>query len=144
MSWSLMFFLAVLEKEQQGGVEMDWSQHGYKKKWYEYEDEGEDEGGGEDWHELDDIYETKYRIKRLVTLTGAILRFDYGLDDDELENNVIPACDDDPFEDVEGEEEYEGYMGNSVCVTALAKPPELASSDTCGRARPPPISIAKV
>ncbi|KAK3303296.1 uncharacterized protein B0T15DRAFT_513491 [Chaetomium strumarium] len=47
-------FLAVLEKTQEGGVEMDWSRHGYKRKWYEDVDE-DDGGGGKNWHELDQI-----------------------------------------------------------------------------------------
>ncbi|KAK4242781.1 hypothetical protein C8A03DRAFT_29011 [Achaetomium macrosporum] len=105
--------LAVLEKRQDGGVEMDWSRHGRRKKWYEDEDDYDYVVGNRGWHELDDVYETEFSIKKLVDLDGSYLRSGIKLDDAEVANNVIPACDD-PFEDVKDRnEEYEGYMGNS-------------------------------
>ncbi|KAK3299688.1 uncharacterized protein B0H64DRAFT_355933 [Chaetomium fimeti] len=102
-------FLAVLEKSEQGGVEHAWKT---KKKKYWGEDSDESDDDGLSWHELDDVYETSLCIKKLVDLDGALLRSEMKIDEDDLEENLIPAGD--PFEGVNSRnEEYEGFTGNS-------------------------------
>jgi hypothetical protein len=94
------FFLAVLEKEEQGAPEsVDY-----------YSDEDDE---NESWHELDSVFQTSISIKKLVDLDGKQLRSEMKIDEKDIEHSMIQECD--PFEDVEDRnEEYEGYMGNSV------------------------------
>jgi hypothetical protein len=96
----LIFFLAVLEKEEQGAPEsVDY-----------YSDEDDE---NESWHELDSVFQTSISIKKLVDLDGKQLRSEMKIDEKDIEHSMIQECD--PFEDVEDRnEEYEGYMGNSV------------------------------
>lgn len=99
-------FLAVLEKMESGGVEWEGDRYdGYRYRAYD------DDSKPEDWHGLDDIYNSKTHIKKLVDLEGRLLRSEIPCDD--LSENLIPKCD--PFEAAsDRNEEYEGYMGNSV------------------------------
>lgn len=100
-------FLAVLEKRQEGAVKHVWHP---RRGYY-----GDDAGDDLDWHELHDIYETSITIKKLVDLDGGLLRSKMKIHEKDLEKNLISAGD--PFEGVDNrKEEYEGFMGNSVCL----------------------------
>ena len=87
-------FLALLEMEELGCCED------------EEDDEDDDEPS---YHHIDEVFETKYRVKTLVDLEGCEVARGLGLDEDCV---LQDGC----FEDIEAEEEYEGYMGNSVSL----------------------------
>jgi hypothetical protein len=98
-----------------GEVENDYDDYRGFGKWYndeDEEDEGEDE---ENFHYIDCPTEQEECIKKLVSLDGRKLRSNIKLQDGDLYDclHVIPECTD-PFECIDGEEEYEGYMGNWV------------------------------
>lgn len=69
----------------------------------------EDDCYDEDWHSLDEIYDTHFAISTLVDVDGVHLADDIELD----EKSILQR---DCFEDVDGEEiNYEeGYAGNEV------------------------------
>ncbi|KAM6514007.1 hypothetical protein FALCPG4_015191 [Fusarium falciforme] len=96
-------FLALLEKQEMGSVEFDYYDRGYRRRgyWDDYDDE--DESG---FHALEEVFELSYKVKTLVDLEGRIVTKDLHLDEDDI-------LEEDCFEDLEAEEEYEGYMGNS-------------------------------
>lgn len=112
-------FLAVLEKEELGSCEHVYDDYYDRKKHYRgYEDDeddedDEDEGDGEDWHELEDVHQVSYKIKQLVDLKGRVVLSDISTSED-FEENLLQEFD--LWEGLEGEEEYEGFMGNSVGV----------------------------
>jgi hypothetical protein len=104
-------FLAVLEKSEDGGVDMDWGWRRSKKSYFDDYDDYDDRPRRSTWHELNEVYETTISIKKLVDMDGNLLRS--GMKIDDLEENLIPECD--PFEGVKDRnEDYEGYTGNSV------------------------------
>ncbi|POR35594.1 Uncharacterized protein TPAR_04224 [Tolypocladium paradoxum] len=94
-------FLALLEKEEMGSCEHDHWGSRYSRRGA-YDDE-EDESG---FHALEDVLESSYKVKTLVDLEGRLVTQDLRLDEDDI-------LQEDCFEDLEAEEEYEGYMGNS-------------------------------
>lgn len=103
-------FLAVLEKRQEGGVEHVWTKRKKRSYWDDYE-----YTPPVTWHELSDIYNTYISIKKLVDLDGHLLRAEMEITKDDLERNLVQGGD--PFYGVtDRNEEYEGYMGNSVCI----------------------------
>lgn len=55
-------------------------------------------------------------MKTLVDLQGRVVATRLRLDEQDI-------LQEDCFEDLEAEEEYEGYMGNSVCLYWLFNPP---------------------
>jgi hypothetical protein len=78
-----------------------------------YDDDDDDDDNGLDWHELDTIYDTSVSINKLADLDGGLLHSDMKIDEKDLEKNLIPGGD--PFEGVnDRNEDYEGFMGNSV------------------------------
>ncbi|UKZ88872.1 uncharacterized protein TrAFT101_004602 [Trichoderma asperellum] len=94
-------FLALLEKEEMGSCESNtWDRRYSKFSYYGYDD---DESN---YHSLDEVFETKYAVKTLVDLEGHVVTQGLHLNgDDILQENC--------FENLEAEEEYEGFMGNS-------------------------------
>lgn len=97
-------FLAVLEKEERGDVEVYHDPYGYD------DEESEDE---ELTHTLADVIESSLKIKQLVDLDGNVLLSEVEADED-FEGNLIQEDMWDLFEGVTPEEEYEGFMGNWV------------------------------
>ncbi|KAK7409253.1 hypothetical protein QQX98_008563 [Neonectria punicea] len=98
-------FLALLEKEEMGGVAYD--PYESRRRGYGYCDyEDEDADSEPDYHHIDDVLETKYTVKTLHDLEGHIVTQGLELDEDDI-------LDENCFEDLEAEEEYEGFMGNS-------------------------------
>lgn len=108
-------FLGLLEKSESGTCEhdyRDWSSYrgrsrygGYRGYggYYEEDEDDEDEGG---FHPLEEVSESTYTVKTVVDLEGRLVIENLALDEDDiLEENC--------FEDIEAEEEYEGFMGNS-------------------------------
>ncbi|GFP51853.1 hypothetical protein TASIC1_0001000500 [Trichoderma asperellum] len=67
---------------------------------YDYDD---DESN---YHNLDEVFETKYAVKTLVDLEGNVVTQGLHLNEDDI---LQENC----FENLEAEEEYEGFMGNS-------------------------------
>lgn len=102
----ISIFLALLEKEEIG--DCVWEPNGYGRYgYYDEEDEVQDRSG---LHHLEEVYERTYRVKTLVDLRGRMVSSnELPLDKDGI---LVRNC----FDDVEAEEEYEGYMGNSVCI----------------------------
>lgn len=97
-------FLALLEKSEMGSCENAYSGGWRRSRWDESEEE-EDEPG---FHGLEDVFETSYKVKTLVDLEGRVVTQDLSLDEDDI-------LQEDCFEGLDAEEEYEGFMGNSVC-----------------------------
>lgn len=98
-------FLALLEKKEFGSVYMDPWLKGKKRKWYEDEiDYGEDPGA---YHELEDVFEVSYTPKIIRDMAGLSVT-------NTLELRGEDLLDEECFEDIEAEEDYEGFMGNSV------------------------------
>ncbi|EXL79795.1 hypothetical protein FOPG_06532 [Fusarium oxysporum f. sp. conglutinans race 2 54008] len=96
-------FLALLEKEDRGNVEFDPSdlQYNYRGATGEYDDEDDGE-----FHYLDEVLETDYRLKTVRDLQGKVVAGQMAIDD----KNITDPC---AFEDMSPrEEDYEGYMGN--------------------------------
>jgi hypothetical protein len=115
-------FLAVLEKKEDGGVEMDHQWGSRDRRDYYKSDDGEEEEDDEAWHSFDEVYDTEIYIKKLVDLDGRLLRSGMPIATEDLESNLISECD--PFQDVDDRnEDYEGYMGNSVRLYTLLKYP---------------------
>jgi hypothetical protein len=103
-------FLALLEKEERGGVEYNCSySRGYARRYYGgYDDDDEfeeDEDGG--YHEITDLFDQSYTIKTLVDFEGRVITENVSFETGDL-------LQEDCFDDIEGEEEYQGFMGNSV------------------------------
>jgi len=103
-------FLAVLEKSQLGSCE-DEEDYYHTNQYYRYDDEDDEDDVQEDmgFHELDEVFDTEYHIKKLVDLTGRQLGTQASFDLD----NVLQE-DKDLFPAEPDSEDYEGYMGNSV------------------------------
>lgn len=104
-------YLALLEKVESGSVE---GYHGgYRKKSYygrnRYYDDGyyddEDEGG---YHEISEVLQSNHKVLTLVDLDGHTAAKDLQLEEEDI-------LQEDAFEDIQGREHYEGYMGNWVC-----------------------------
>ena len=115
-------FLALLEKEEQGDctVEYDHYDHWgggrrYTEKYNKYDSEDGSEDGSEDvseaesdnFHPLDEVFDMQHRIKKLIDLDGREVMSGLPLDEDHILQN-------DCFDGADAEEEFEGYMGNSV------------------------------
>jgi hypothetical protein len=101
-------FLAVLEKTEAGGCMQGWDprdQYG----WGHQDSDEEEEDDDESFHSLDEIYDTNFSILKLVDLTGRSLGagHSFGLEDVVQDEDAI-------LPDEADEEDYEGYMGNSV------------------------------
>lgn len=110
-------YLALLEKMETGSVEYcpdpydrrSFYSGGYYSGYGGYieDDEEEDEDG---FHALDEVIESSHKVLTLVDLDGHTVTKGLELDEDDI-------LQEDAFEDVDGREEYEGYMGNSVCLS---------------------------
>ncbi|KAM0343299.1 hypothetical protein ACHAPU_008749 [Fusarium lateritium] len=96
-------FLALLEKEEMGEVEFDGSdlQYNYRGAMGEYDDESD-----ESYHHIAEVLETTYRLKTVRDFQGNVVAGTMGIKEEDM-------LDSDLFDDMVGEEEYEGYMGNS-------------------------------
>lgn len=101
-------FLALIEKEEMGAVEYTpGSRRGYYYNPYDDEDD-DDEDDEESYHHIDDIMEENYKIKSLFDLQGRLVAESLSFDTEQM-------LDPEAFEDLDcDEEDYEGYMGNSV------------------------------
>lgn len=101
-------FLVALEKGVNGSCEYERDYR--RSKWNRYDDDyDDDEEDHEGFHDLEEVFDTSYNIKKLVDLDGQELGRDTGFDLD----NVIQAGED-LFPEDPDDEDYEGYMGNSV------------------------------
>ncbi|KAM0324713.1 hypothetical protein ACHAPQ_008270 [Fusarium lateritium] len=100
-------FLALIEKEEMGDVEFDPCdlQYDYRGAMGEY-DEDEDDEDDASYHHIGDVFETHHRLKTVRDLEGMVVASQMAIEEDDM-------LDPDAFEDMVGEEEYEGYMGNS-------------------------------
>lgn len=116
-------FLALLEKEESGTCQEDYEDRHYDR--YDHyggrrghnwrhpdsdvdsdEEDGDEDEDDEETHDLDEVTETNYRVKRLVDLQGNTVAEELRFDTDDC------TCED-PFENVDiDHEDYEGYMGN--------------------------------
>lgn len=116
----LEIVLAALEKEESGSCEHDHDRGNYNRGYYnkhrrgwDDESEEEEEEDEADWHAMDEVFSTKYKFKRIVDLNGRQLLSDVETDEG-FEERVLQQCG--PFDDTDDkEEDYEGFMGNSVC-----------------------------
>ncbi|KAF4965850.1 hypothetical protein FSARC_6370 [Fusarium sarcochroum] len=97
-------FIALLEKKEMGGVEMDPWLKGRRRHWYDDDDDYDEDNEG--YHELTDIFERSFSIKIVRDFLGRAFTNTLKLVEDDF-------LDGDVFEDIQAEEEYEGYMGNS-------------------------------
>ncbi|UPK94589.1 hypothetical protein LCI18_005524 [Fusarium solani-melongenae] len=105
-------YLALLEKMEMGSVEYfpdpydrrSFYRGGYYGGYGGYDDDDDDDEDG--FHALDEVIESSHKVLTLVDLDGHTVTKGLELDDDDI-------LQEDAFEDVDGQEEYEGYMGNS-------------------------------
>ncbi|KAL2676739.1 hypothetical protein Neosp_010504 [[Neocosmospora] mangrovei] len=106
-------YLALLEKMEMGSVEYcpdpydrrSFYRGGYYSGYGGYiEDDDDDDEEG--FHALEDVIESSHKVLTLVDLDGHTVTKGLDLDEDD----ILQV---DAFEDIEGQEEYEGYMGNS-------------------------------
>ncbi|KAG5984728.1 hypothetical protein E4U55_003500 [Claviceps digitariae] len=97
-------FLATLELREQGNCEPEDDDPRFSNtKYYNYRynpKPREDE-----FHPLDDIFESEYAVKTLFDLEGNVVTQGMHLDEDDI-------LEDECFENVDAQEDYEGYMGN--------------------------------
>ncbi|CAH0055571.1 unnamed protein product [Clonostachys solani] len=100
-------FLALLEKEERGGVEDDYYDRGYRNRFYDDDEDEEEEDEG--YHHIIDVFDQSYTIKTLVDFEGRVVTENVSFETEDL-------LQEDCFDDMEGEEEYEGFMGNSAVV----------------------------
>jgi hypothetical protein len=111
-------FLAVLEKGETGSCEdrygHKWDSGYGRAAWGGHDDDDPDDDDeaedDEDFHDLEEIFETDYKITKLVDLSGRQLGTEISFD---LENVLQ---EDDLFPEDPDFEDYEGYMGNSVSL----------------------------
>ncbi|CAP71744.1 uncharacterized protein PODANS_6_6960 [Podospora anserina S mat+] len=115
-SLNATLLFGVIEKWQHGGCGYDGG--GYydrydrrsRRGWGRYEstDEDDDEGDGEGWHELVDMIDPRFKIKKLATTGGNTLRENMEIEDGDLDKNLVQDYED-PFENIaRGEEDYSG------------------------------------
>lgn len=100
-------FLALITKSEMGSCEYQGS-HG-RRSYYD-DDYGQDEdyyGRSEALHDLEEIFDTSYEITSLVDLDGCQVVKNMPF---EMDNVLQEKC----FDEVDPEEAYEGYQGNSV------------------------------
>lgn len=92
-------FLALLEKEEMGSCEYEI----WRREEYRYDDAGGD-GTDTSFHELNDVFGLGYRVKTLVDLKGHAVTERLPLNQKDI---LEPDC----FDDIRGEESYEGVHG---------------------------------
>ncbi|KJZ73341.1 hypothetical protein HIM_07345 [Hirsutella minnesotensis 3608] len=102
-------FLALLEKEELGSTFHDYDCSSFQHLPYDYwyGDDGDDMGGNAGFHEPEEVHEFAYRVKNLVDLDGRLVS-------ERLELKEEHILQDDCFDNVNAEEDYEGYMGIPV------------------------------
>ncbi|RSL53078.1 hypothetical protein CEP54_010572 [Fusarium duplospermum] len=139
-------YLALLEKMESGSVEYcpdpydrrSFYRGGYYGGYDDYDDD-EDEDG---FHALDEVFESSHKVLTLVDLDGHTVTKGLELDEDDI-------LQEDAFEDIEGREEYEGYMGNSgpmathwyrVATVVIAPHDSLPSLFAGNSASPSPVA----
>ena len=109
--------LAVLEKKESGSVEYTHPyKDRYRSRWDGSDGSGDSEEDEGDWHDMEEIFETEVSFKKIVDLTGQTLRSNLTISLDDLNNNTLlpPTCFDLFDDTMDRNEDYEGYMGNSV------------------------------
>jgi hypothetical protein len=102
-------FLAVLEKSEMGSCAYEDNSYGYRRRRDYYMTYPDDAPPAKGYHELQDLIERSQTIKSLVQLTGAELAADMPFDCD-----YVLQDDDDFYPAKPNEEDYQGFMGNSV------------------------------
>ncbi|KAK4671571.1 hypothetical protein QC764_0096610 [Podospora pseudoanserina] len=105
-SLNATLLFGVIERWQHGGCDYDGG--GYRRGWSRYEstDEDDDGGDGEGWHELVDIIDARFKIKKLATTDGNTLRENMEIEDGDLDKNLVQDYED-PFENTaRAEEDY--------------------------------------
>lgn len=92
---------------------------------YDEDDSLDDYDGddGEEWHDLDEVLEFEQRVKVLVGLDGRPALRDVQFDQERVLKSE--EC----FDEADEQEDYEGYMGNSVGKTCAWQHPTKAN---CG------------
>jgi hypothetical protein len=109
-------FLALLEKKDEGCAEDDEEEENYyshKRSRYCYYDPPR-KTNDDDTHVMTEIHDTTYAVKSLHALDGTTIAHEYDFD--------MESClEEDPFLDLEiAEEDFEPYMGNSVCLFVIS------------------------
>ncbi|RSL55040.1 hypothetical protein CEP53_007231 [Fusarium sp. AF-6] len=107
-------YLALLEKMESGSVEYcpdpydrrSFYRGGYYDGYGDYDDDDDDDEDEDGFHALDEVLESEHKVLALVGLDGHTVTKGLELDEEDI-------LQEDAFEDVDGREEYEGYMGNS-------------------------------
>ncbi|RSM10967.1 hypothetical protein CEP52_003205 [Fusarium oligoseptatum] len=105
-------YLALLKKMESGSVEYcpdpydrrSFYRSGYYGGYGDYDDDDEEDEDG--FHALDEVLESEHKVLTLVDLDGHTVTKGLELDEEDI-------LQEDAFEDIDGREEYEGYMGNS-------------------------------
>jgi hypothetical protein len=99
-------FLAVIEKEETGTCEYDYSRYSRRRYNDDYYTDSTSHPGH--FHPLEDVMEVKHRILSMVNLNGDEIMTDVVFD--EQDDTILQR----KFFGVIPEEDYTGYMGNSV------------------------------
>lgn len=104
-------FLALLELREIGNCEPEFDDPRFSRsRYYDDDDYYYKDGGEVKFHEMGDILESDYTVRTLVDLEGRVVTQGMRFDPDDV---LQDGC----FDDLDPEEEYEGYMGNSVCLS---------------------------
>lgn len=101
-------FLGLLEKGEQGPCarQFEWGSYRGRSRYGRYDEDDEDDVDDSGFHPLEEVFESTYTVKTVVDLEGHLVIENLALDEEDV-------LEDDCFVDIEAEEEYEGYMGNS-------------------------------
>ncbi|KAH6975020.1 hypothetical protein BKA56DRAFT_524277 [Ilyonectria sp. MPI-CAGE-AT-0026] len=101
-------FLGLLEKGESGpcGRHFEWGSYRGRSRYGRYDEDDEDDEDEGGFHPLEEVFDSTYTVKTVVDLEGHLVIENLVLNEEDiLEENC--------FDDIEAEEEYEGYMGNS-------------------------------
>ncbi|VUC31624.1 unnamed protein product [Clonostachys rosea] len=102
-------FLALLEKKESGGIEDNYYDYNRRHGRRYYDDDDDEEEDDEGYHHITDVYDQSYTITIMVDFEGRVVMENVSFEAGDLLNE---EC----FDDMEGVEEYEGFMGNSAVV----------------------------
>ncbi|KAM4063726.1 2OG-Fe(II) oxygenase superfamily protein [Hirsutella rhossiliensis] len=85
----LHIFLALLEKEESGSCEYDhWERRDYSRYYDCDEDDEEEEVDEPGYHNLEEVFKTRYGVKTLVDLDGRMVMQGLQLDQDDILQGV--------------------------------------------------------
>ncbi|KAH8883119.1 hypothetical protein GQ53DRAFT_831070 [Thozetella sp. PMI_491] len=107
---SVDVLFAFVEKHESGSCEPNYGGYfGDGRDYYDDDEDGyyDDQDGEKGLHILDEVFKTENEVRSLMDLDGCVVARHLPLDKDAL-------LQDDFFDDEVDEEDYEGFLGNSM------------------------------